>query len=81
MYDVMKKRSERDTASTCPECEGVGTRTISVPNAMVASYPDGRKRGDTYQKLKEASKLESERMNLPPDKRGDINKQIKELKK
>lgn len=81
-YTMIVKREKRDDPSNCPECMKMsGSRTISAPALMTASYPDGRKRGDTYQKLKEAAKLEAESMNVPVSQRGEYKKMISELKK
>lgn len=48
---------------------------------LKASWPDGFKRGDSYEALKRASKLKVERASLPESQRGDINKEIKEAQK
>lgn len=56
-------------------------RVYEAPMVLRASYLDGQSRGDTYNKLKEASRLERESMELPPEKRGDHRRAIKELKK
>ena len=81
IYTIIVKRAKRDEPSTCPQCMEEGRRTLSAPAIMSAAYPDGRKRGDTYQKLKEAAKLEVEASSMQHDKRGDIKREIKELKK
>jgi len=75
-------RSEDSGVRECPECGGLGLKVFrSVPNSMFTAMPDGTDRGDTYRKIKEAAKLETEMYNLPREKRGEHQKQIKELKK
>jgi len=66
----------------CPEGKSPNWRRVyEAAGIMVNSYLDGQSRGDTYNKLKEAAKLEADSMNLPPAKRTEHNKAIKELKK
>lgn len=67
----------------CPDCNGQMKRIFGAPMITKASYVDGiRKRGDSsYQKLLEASKLESEMYSLPVEQRGKISQEIRQLKR
>ena len=80
-YIVTAKRSERETPSECEECGKEGRRTFSVPTPLRVSYHDGKDRGDTYRRLKRAAHLEKAAASLHHDKRDEIKKEIKELKK
>jgi hypothetical protein len=65
---------------TCDNCGGIGSRTMSAPTVLQASYPDGTKRKG-FEDLKKAAKLETQMYNLPPNKRGEIKKEIHERRK
>lgn len=81
VYAVLSHRDERNEKSTCPTCGQEGERTMSVPVPLRKSFRDGHKRGETYERLKRAVKIEKEMANLPHDKRAEHKKEIKELKK
>lgn len=76
--------SERDNPQFCPSCEEMtAVRTLSVPNFMSPSIHVGKeefKRDEKRQRLIEANKLEKQAFNLPREKRGELNKEIKKLK-
>jgi len=83
-YTFLVEDSERDNVRECIHCDGGDVvRVPSAPNVLRATYPDGKvggRRGENFRKLREASKLECEMMNLPPEKRGEHRKAIRELK-
>ena len=81
VYDVLKRRSERDEPSECPSCGGSGGRIPSAPLPLRRSYHMGKDRGDGWNKMKEAAKLEKEAANLAPDKRKEIASTINDLRK
>lgn len=73
-----------DAAQVCTGCgKEAAFRAISVPNFMSPSIHVGVNefKNDTKrQRLIEANKLEKQAFNLPREKRGEINKEIKRLK-
>lgn len=70
-----------DAPKDCMKCgRGKAYRAPSSPPVQKASYVDGTKRKG-MEDLKEAAKLEQAKANLPPEKRHDMEKAIKELKK
>jgi protein-disulfide isomerase-like protein with CxxC motif len=59
------------------------TRKFTAPNVVgKESYLDGRriKNDDTYRKVAEAARLESKMFNEPPEKRGDMQKELRKLR-
>lgn len=78
--DILIDRDEQGGTWGCPECGGAMSKTFSAPNITRASYVDGTKRKG-FSEHKEIAKLESAAADLPPNKRGEINKAIKRLKK
>lgn len=83
--DVVASISARDEVPF-ERCGGCGShelrRKMMAPSVMGTAIPDGFQRKDSsYQKLKEAARLDVARASMPHDKRGDIDKEIKSLKK
>lgn len=81
---VSSSIADRDTPPTEGECLCTTPnwrRVMEAPMVLRASYLDGQGRGDNWQRLKEANRLEREAASLPAEKRGDHQKAIKELKK
>lgn len=69
-----------DSKHQCPDCGTMsGSRTISAPMVLQASYPDGYRRGGGYQELKEIAKLKKESADMKNSRRGEINKEITKL--
>jgi hypothetical protein len=67
----------------CKYCNSPLTRRPSgaIMNTRTSrSFVDGTDRGDTYKKCKEAGKIEADSYDLPPEKRGEHNKEIRKLK-
>lgn len=66
----------------CPNCETCGYVRYrpAAPLVMTAAIPDGANRSEAWRDMKEASKLELEKINMPPEKRGEIQKEITNLK-
>lgn len=58
----------------CPECGEAGRviRVPSAPNILKASWPDGRKRPDSWYIAKEAASLRKQAFNRHPDKREEL---------
>lgn len=80
--EMLTKRDEADGAWECPECGGECRRTIGVtaPALMTrAAFPMGTKR-EGFADMREALDLETASYNLPPNKRGAIQKEIHKLK-
>jgi hypothetical protein len=48
---------------------------------LKGAFHMGKDHGDARRKLNEAAQIEKEAMNMAPDKRGDHEKKIQELKK
>lgn len=83
IVEEFRKYDDRDLPASCLMCKGEATRTwATMPGITRASYIDSRKtaRAAEFGDLKMAAKLESEAANLPPEKRGEIKKEIKKLK-
>jgi len=78
--DILIDRDEQGGTWGCPDCGGPMSKTLSAPNFTRASYVDGTKRKG-FSEHKEIARLESEAAELPPQKRGDIQKAINQLKK
>jgi hypothetical protein len=78
--DRMVKKSEQDS-QVCPECTTVLTREWGAPSVMEVALPDGTFRGVTYQKMKEAARLEKQAASLPVGDRGNIKKEIRSLRR
>lgn len=78
--ELVKRGTESDVFG-CPECSGPALRTLSAPNMTKATYRDGYKRPEGYQLGKEAQKMRAERANLPHEKRGQIDAEIRKVDK
>lgn len=70
---------ERDEQQ-CPVCGGELTRMFATPLPLRNSYHMGKKRKG-FEELKRAAKLETKKAGLPAHKRGEIQKEIDNLKK
>lgn len=75
---------DRDEAASglypaCPRCDSLATlRRISAPHVMGTALPDSVRRPGFKEKLESLS-LEAQSYDMPPDKRGPIEKEIKKL--
>lgn len=69
-----------DQPDPCPNCSGFLSQQLAAPAVLNASYPDGMSRGEGYELLKRASKVEKEMVNLRHEKRGEHRKEIQKLK-
>ena len=59
-YETVFRELE-DTLMECPECAQLaGVRTLSSPTVLRASYLDGQSRGEGYENMKKAAKLDKE---------------------
>lgn len=81
-WDALVDREE-DAAGRYPPCpicsEPHTTKLISAPAVMNRALPDGvRRKG--FKEGAEAMRLESASYDMPPDKRGEINQEIKKLR-
>jgi hypothetical protein len=47
---------------------------------MFTALPDGSRRDEGYQRLKEAAKLEKEAANTRPERRKEINQEMNKLR-
>ena len=84
VIEEFRKYEDRDTPAECMMCKGPMNKTwVTMPGITRASYIDSGKtsRAKDLHDLKEVAKLEVQKANLPPDKRGEINKEIKERSK
>lgn len=80
-YGRLIDRAEKDDTFDCPNCgeHQMKRAFLTAPSIMTAALPDGvRRKG--FKEMAEAARLEAASFDLPPDKRGDINKAIKDLK-
>lgn len=85
---VNRRIADRDVPPTKEECEDClcdsessdWHRVFESPMVMRVSYHDGKDRGDDWNRLKEANRLERESLRLPHDKRGEHRKEIKKLR-
>ena len=70
---------------TCPACgkEQKIKRAVGAPAVLRASWPDGwrRKHHESYRKLREASQIRREEVNLPLEKRTEHQKERHKLTK
>lgn len=82
--DVLVEYEDRQPTVTCEHC-GTGTSEyhLSAPAVMGVAIADcvGRKSNKAWQDMKAISKLEVQKANLPPDKRGEIQTEINERRK
>jgi len=86
-FDKWTKISDRDETQVCPTCAGKAKRNWSgkgvLPMAMLASVADGhvpKGRSGEVRNEVEAARLEAESYDSPPDKRGEIKREIKKLR-
>lgn len=82
VHEDLILKTERGQLRDCPHC-GEPESAKEIPSApMIAkvSYRDGVDRGTTFNKAKEAAKLEVVRAGMRRDKRVEIDKEIKRLK-
>jgi uncharacterized Zn finger protein len=79
--DVAVKNTAYDAIHECPACgELAATRVATVPNLIgKESFRDGYKRAG-FEDLKKNLDLQVESHKLPPEQRGEIQKEIKERK-
>lgn len=79
---VTMRRSEAtyENRWNCDSCREFNTvkRVPSAPMVAKASYPDGYKRKG-FQDLKEAARLEVEKVNLPLEQRTQVKHEIDRL--
>jgi putative FmdB family regulatory protein len=80
---LVVKYEERDFNQPCSMC---GKNSLvrfygKMPGVTRASYIDSNKtaRAREFINLKKAAQLEVDKANLPPEKRGEINSEIKKL--
>lgn len=79
-YIDRKDRDRKDFQ--CPACNGNwGCRVFRSMNFMSTERHKSKAELDKEKPLVEAVKLEKEMMSMPVEKRTEIRKQIKELKK
>lgn len=77
---VERGLDEDDWRECCPECGGLGRKTMSAPMVLRASYPDGTRRFDPA--VKEMAKLKvAQAKAADPKTRKDIDNAIRELRK
>jgi hypothetical protein len=76
--DIIDK-ADKEKPAPCIYCDGMADPVFSVPMILKATYPDGTRRPG-FREGAEASRLEAESFNLPPDKRSDYDREIKELR-
>ena len=76
-----RKYEDRDVVGACDVCGGAPRRVYrTAPAGMFTALPDGTKRNEGYQRLKEVAKLEKESANTRPERRTEINKEITKLR-
>ena len=81
-FHSLEERSEVRPNLPCPRCAGSAMKAIGAPRVMKKAYLDGQRKGDgTWQKMKEASDLEIESLDLRPEKRVEYQKEIHKLTK
>ena len=86
-FQVIRTIAEHESLRDTTECPYCGTqpseRIWDTPNVMNAASPDGygQRNNSSYQKMKEAAKLEVVRASMAPDKRGDIDRAIRSLRR
>ena len=80
-FDKMIKRADDNGTTRCPSCGALANKVLSAPMVFKAAFQDGVDRGDGYRLHKEASKMETKMMDLPPDKRAEAKKEIHKIKK
>jgi hypothetical protein len=81
--EAMRSIAERDRYPDCPHCDtdAYMIRPVEAPPVMFNAMVDGRLRSDSgFKSLQDAAKLEVRKANLPPDKRGDIQREINALR-
>jgi hypothetical protein len=80
--DIIPRRDvEEGNLPTCPLCGTTAVeRVFAAPAIMQASLPDHVRRPGWKEKV-ESLKLESEAYSLPPEKRGDLLKEVHNLTK
>jgi ribosomal protein L37AE/L43A len=78
--DLVVRRDEAGDSWECPDCGGEMKRAyLSVPMPLRKSFRDGVRRKNFREGI-EALRLEADSYNLPVEKRGEINKEIKKLR-
>jgi hypothetical protein len=76
-----RKYEDRDAETICAFCDGKQQRVYrTAPNGMFTALPDGSRRDEGYQRLKEAAKLEKEAANTRPERRKEINQEMNKLR-
>lgn len=80
--DGVEARIENCPTRACAKCGGHTWKALAAPRVMNNSYVDGQ-RGQKpgWKHLREAAKLRLDRRNLPPTKRGEINREISNLER
>jgi len=85
IHTELRSMDERDLVPKCPNCGDVihTRRLLEVPGIMLHSYLDGARHRASpgFTDLQRAARLEVQAASLPPSQRGELNKEIKELKK
>jgi len=69
-----------DCQDECCKAELSAIKLFGAPMPLRASYHDGKDRGDTYKKLKEANKLTKQMYEKPANQRSELRAEIKKLK-
>jgi hypothetical protein len=76
-----RKYEDRDNPGVCNMCLGPTNKVYrTAPNGMFTALPDGTRRNEGYQRLKEAAKLEKEAANTRPERRKEINQEMNKLR-
>lgn len=76
-FEVVGIDEDGEIQGSTPPCPGCGEyrsviRIPSAPTVLKASWPDGRKRPDSWYIQREAAKLRKESFRKRPEKRGEL---------
>lgn len=77
-FNLIVEKAEKDTPQPCPTCQAPSPTIFTAPTFFKAAHVDGH-RDEGLRKLAMASEIEAESFNLPPDKRGDHDREIQKL--
>ena len=77
-----------NSMDSCPEeaecfaCDSRARRVFSAPATMLrAAVPDGTDRGDGWRVARDLARARSASFSLPPDKRGDLHREMASLER
>lgn len=80
-FDLVIQHEDRERPVPCEVCGAQADPVMGAPATMQRALPDGTNRGVSWDRQKELARLKMARRNTRPEKRGDIDREMKKIEK